>query len=85
MKPVITVRFNRELIRLLKSHRLTENQIRSVLHTIKTNPKSPSLRLHKLSGTNNYALSVDKNIRIIAHFENDIILLLRIGSHDEVY
>lgn len=85
MKPVATTRFDRELIALIKSHRIGENRIRKILRLIQTNPKHSSLRLHKLSGTNNFAISVDRNIRIILHFDNDIVVLMRIGSHDEVY
>jgi len=85
MKSVATVRFNRELLALLKSHRIKESRIRKILHLIQTNPRSQTLKLHKLSGTNNYALSVDRDIRMIVHFEDDIVLLLRIGSHDDIY
>ena len=85
MKPIPSNRFDRELIVLLKSHRLSPDRIKKILYLIKTNPHHPSLRLHKLSGTNNFAASVDRNIRIILHFDNDIVVLMRIGSHDEVY
>ena len=82
---VSSLRFERELHALLKSHRLSENRVRKILYIIESNPRSPVLKLHKLSGTNNFAVSVDQNMRIILHFENDVVILLRIGSHDEVY
>lgn len=85
MRPAATTRFDRELIALIKSHRIRENRIRKVLHLIETNPRHQSLRLHKLSGTNNFAVSVDRDIRIILHFDNDIVVLMRIGAHDELY
>jgi len=69
----------------IKSHRLNKKRIEKILSTIKENPHSPTLRLHKLSGTNNHAASVDRDIRIILHLEGDVAVLMRIGSHDEVY
>ena len=85
MKPVPTARFERELFALFKSRRLTEARVKKILRLLAKDPHHSTLRLHKLSGTNNYAASVDRNIRLILHFENDIVILLRIGSHDEVY
>ncbi|MGI6278876.1 MAG: hypothetical protein ACOYJ8_03690 [Patescibacteria group bacterium] len=45
----------------------------------------PALRLHKLSGTNIWSVSVDMENRIIFSWEKDGLFLLDIGSHDEVY
>jgi len=85
MKLIATARFNREFKALLKSHRLTESKAEKVLLILANNPRHPSLHLHKLSGTNNYAVSVDENLRIILNWEDDRLYLSRIGSHDEVY
>lgn len=80
-----TSRFDRELAALVKSQRLTRSRMDKILTILTTNPRHPSLHLHKLTGTNNYAVSVDQNIRIILNWENDRLYLSRIGSHDEVY
>jgi addiction module RelE/StbE family toxin len=47
----------------------------------------PSLKLHKLKGalSNYYAISIEYDLRIILEISNDKILLIDIGSHDEVY
>jgi addiction module RelE/StbE family toxin len=49
---------------------------------------TPSLALHKLSGTlkEHWAFSIEYNLRIIFRYTNDgNILFVDIGSHDEVY
>ncbi len=53
-----------------------------------SNPFSKQLRTHKLTGTLKglWAFSVDYDTRIIFSFlTDDEILLIDIGSHDEVY
>jgi len=49
------------------------------------NPKDPVLRLHKLSGQNNWSIFITRDIRIIFGFKGKKIYLLSIGFHDEVY
>ena len=52
------------------------------------NPFNPRLRTHKLTGKLEglWAFSVDYDYRIIFKFINeDEILLIDIGAHDEVY
>ena len=52
------------------------------------NPFSKQLRTHKLTGTLKvlWAFSVDYDTRVIFSFlTDDEILLIDIGSHDEVY
>ncbi len=80
-----TVRFRRELKALLKNRRLSESIIQKTLKLLATNPRNPTLRLHKLTGTNNFSVSVDKDLRIILSWEDNSVYLLRVGSHDEVY
>jgi addiction module RelE/StbE family toxin len=53
-----------------------------------SNPFSPQLRTHKLSGRlyGQWAFSLDDNYRVIFEFlDEDKILLIDIGTHDEVY
>ncbi len=60
-------------------------KVKKSLYLLQSNPNHPSLRLHKLSGTNNYSVSVDMSIRIINNIDSDDIYLLRIGPHQLVY
>jgi len=50
-------------------------------------PNHPSLKLHKLKERLNefYAISIEYNLRITPEIESDLIRLLDIGTHDEVY
>jgi len=53
-----------------------------------TSPFSPELRTHKLSGKleGQWAFSVDEDCRVIFEFiGEEKVLLIDIGSHDEVY
>ncbi|HEX5152436.1 MAG TPA: type II toxin-antitoxin system mRNA interferase toxin, RelE/StbE family [Parafilimonas sp.] len=47
----------------------------------------PSLKLHKLKGalSNYYAISIEYDLRIILEISDDKIILVDIGTHDEVY
>ena len=78
-------RFSIEAKKLLKKNSQYQVKLEKTLFLLQANCKHPSLRLHKLSGTENYSISVDLSIRIILHFEEEKIFLLRIGTHDEVY
>ena len=52
------------------------------------NPFSTSLRTHKLSGklTGLWAFTVEEDCRIVFEFlGEDRVLLIDVGSHDEVY
>jgi len=52
------------------------------------NPFFPQLRTHKLSGklAGQWAFSVDDDCRIVFEFVGeDRVLLIDVGSHDEVY
>lgn len=83
---VASKRFQKDLKRLLKRTPTLEVKIDKTLSRLFSNPKHPSLRLHKLAGIGqHYSVSVDMSVRIIATFVDDKIFLLRIGTHDEVY
>jgi addiction module RelE/StbE family toxin len=60
-----------------------------VLEKLKMNPFDPSLRTHKLKGelSEFHACSLTYEYRIICVFliQNEMIVLVDIGSHDKVY
>jgi addiction module RelE/StbE family toxin len=59
------------------------------LKLLEINPTHPSLRLHKLEGKHEglYSTSINMNYRISLEFivKKDSIILINVGSHDEVY
>lgn len=60
-----------------------------VLNKLKTNPFDPSLKTHKLKGELGefHACSLTYEYRIVCTFliQNEAIVLVDIGSHDDVY
>jgi mRNA-degrading endonuclease YafQ of YafQ-DinJ toxin-antitoxin module len=56
---------------------------------LKDNPFHPSLRLHKLKGelSEYYSISMDMKYRVVLEIiiKDNELLLLDIGSHDDVY
>lgn len=85
MKIAATSRFDRELYRLVKKRLDIAKRIEKTLALFSLNPHHPSLRLHKISRDPVYSLSVDMDIRILVLWEDDQAMLLRVGSHEEVY
>ncbi len=57
------------------------------LLVLSENINHPSLKLHKLKGElkDFYAISIESNLRLILKLNDDGILLINIGTHDEVY
>ena len=83
--------FGRDLRRWLKSHPDTAASIEATLEQLSANATHPSLRTHKLRGplASCWACSVGYDLRVVfeytQHEEADAILLLALGTHDQVY
>lgn len=63
-------------------------KFKEAIELFASEPFHPSLRTHKLSGPlkDCWSFSLDNNYRVIFQFKNnDKVLLVDIGSHDEVY
>jgi mRNA-degrading endonuclease YafQ of YafQ-DinJ toxin-antitoxin module len=75
--------------KFVKKHPELVSQYEKTLKLLEINPHNPSLRLHKLHGklTELYSVSINISYRISIIFmiENDKIIPIDIGSHDEVY
>ena len=78
-----TSRFERDL-KKLSSNKVLVKQIYSTLDTLLEAPNHPSLRLHKV-GVEVWSVSVNMSIRILINFSENIIFVLRVGSHDDMY
>lgn len=85
--------FSRKIKRLLRQNPQLRSLIEQKLAQIAENPFNSSLRPHKLKGelSDKWSCSLDYNNRIIFTFLDNLnseekdILLLTIGSHDQVY
>ncbi|MEH2089213.1 type II toxin-antitoxin system RelE/ParE family toxin [Nostoc sp.] len=85
--------FIRAFKRLVKKNPELRSQIEQVLQQIAEDPFQLSLRSHKLKGDSSgrYSCSIDYRNRILFKFVTNTesgeeeILLLTLGSHDDVY
>lgn len=61
-----------------------KNQLMKKLELLAENPTHPSLRTKRIQGTTNmYECSVNMDIRVIWHYENNkMIILADVGHHD---
>ena len=79
----------RRVKKFLKKHPDLLPRYQKTLKLLELNPHHPSLRLHGLEGRMAGLSSVSINIqyRIVIEFiiQKDEILLVNIGTHDEVY
>lgn len=75
--------------KFFKKHPELLEKYKKALTILVTNPQHPSLRLHKLQGKlkNFHSVSIDLSYRLIIEFEiqDNQILLINIGTHDQVY
>ncbi|HEY9822358.1 MAG TPA: type II toxin-antitoxin system mRNA interferase toxin, RelE/StbE family [Candidatus Sericytochromatia bacterium] len=90
---VWTPTFSRAFKRLVRQNPQLRPQIERILHQLAEDPLYPSLRTHKLKGdlAGRWSCSIDYSNRLVFKFvENpdsneEEILLLTLGSHDDVY
>ena len=75
--------------KFIKRHPNLVAQYEKTLKLLEINPNHPSLRLHKLQGKlselYSVSISISYRISIIFLIENDKIIPIDLGSHDEVY
>ena len=81
-----TDEYFKKSLKFFKKHPDMLSKYEKMLTLLSANPHHPSLRLHKLQG-NLKAFSLDLQYRIILDFiiVEEVIILLDIGTHDEVY
>ncbi len=92
-KLVVTSKFRRTYRKLVKRDRILQTHIDEALKQMQADVFAPALGTHKLGGTllGLWACSCGYDCRIIFSLESDekcgqeVILLLDIGTHDEVY
>ncbi len=88
-KLIFTESYKKRVKRFAKQHPELKEQYRKTLHLLSQNPYHPSLRLHPLKGklASLHSASINLSYRITLEMiitEKEIILV-NVGSHDEVY
>jgi len=80
--------FERALKKMIRQNRLPENVFWERLELFMQNPYLPQLQTRKLSGKLKglMAFSVGYSLRVVFYFvAPDKVVLIDIGTHDEVY
>lgn len=81
-----TSSFQKKYQKLAAKQRRLSQVVDDKIELFTVNPQHPSLRLHKLSGQlEQWSISVKQDLRLIFQYVDDGILLVDLGSHDEVY
>lgn len=75
--------------KFFKKHSELFDKYAKTVTLLEIDPFHPSLRLHKLQGKlrEYHSLSIDMSYRIVIEFmiQDSEIILINIGSHDDVY
>lgn len=86
---IYTQGYLRRATKFIKRHPDLIPQYEKTLKLLELNPAHPSLRLHRLSGPlrDLHSVSINLSYRITLEFliEDGKIILVNVGSHDEVY
>lgn len=88
-KIILTDSYRKKAIKFLKKHKDLKEKYIKTLTILQNDPYHPSLRLHKLQGKQReyFSISINMSYRVVIDFviENEEIIPIDIGSHDEVY
>lgn len=78
----------KEFIKIQKRDKKLADKIQKKISLFESDPKHPSLRLHKLTGELDelWSISISRSIRMVYRvIDNDIAYFVKIGTHEEVY
>lgn len=82
---VFTKDFKKELEKQVKRNPKLWRQVTKTLKLLNTDIKYKSLKLHKLSGTEYWAVSVNDSYRMKIKIEDKYVFCLKFGTHKQVY
>lgn len=84
---IITESYKKKLGKFLKSHPELFEHYKKTIMLLELNPKHPSLRFHKLEGKleDLYSISINMNYRIVFYIEDNHLIPIDIGNHNQVY
>jgi len=89
IKIVYSDSYKKKAKKFFKKHPDLVSQYDKTIELLELNPYHPSLRLHKLTGklSDLYSISINITYRLSIEFvmQDDKIIPVDIGTHDEVY
>lgn len=81
--------YEKKVIKFFKKHKDLLEKYKKTIELLQADPTHPSLRVHKLQGKMHpfSSVSINMKYRIIIDFIiiDEVIVLIDIGSHDDVY
>jgi len=84
-----SISYEKKAIKFFKKHKDIYPQYKKTIEILEYDPYHPSLGLHKLQGKMSHVSSVSINLKykIVIDFIiiDDVITLIDIGSHSDVY
>jgi len=82
-KIILTEEYKKIEKKFFKKHAELKERYKKTLKILRIDPFYPSLRLHKLQGSDLYSVSINMQYRLIIDFivKNDEIILINIGDH----
>lgn len=83
-KIIFTESYEKRLAAFLKKQPDVKSQYEKTITLLELNPFHPSLRLHKFSELFSVSINMQYRISILFHLENETIIPVSIGTHDEV-
>jgi addiction module RelE/StbE family toxin len=89
IKIIYSDHFKRRVRKFVKKHPDLVQQYEKTIELLELNPHHPSLRLHKLTGklSDLYSVYINITYRLSIEFliQDDRIIPVDIGTHEEVY
>ncbi len=86
---IFTDSYEKRARRFLRRHPDILGAYQKTLELLELNPRHPSLRLHKLRGrlSEYYSVSINMSCRICIDLtmEQDTVIPVSVGTHDEIY
>lgn len=85
-KVIFSPTFQKQLAQIQQKDKKLFGKIKKQFTIFKSNPRHPSLRLHKLKGAlkNTWSLSITMDFRLI-FIEDNEFYFFDMGTHDQVY
>ena len=81
--------YNKRAKKFLNKHPEIIKQYKKTLELLELNPHHPSLRLHSLSGRleglSSVSINISYRIAVDLMIKNKEIILVNIGTHDQLY
>ena len=88
-KLLITKSYIKKATKFFKRHPDVLKRYSKTMEILEVNPQHPSLRLHKLQGRlgEYHSISINLEYRVVIDFiiQDEEIIPIDIGTHDEVY